>query len=71
MSTTGLQLITQFQMNQGTPGVMQTAVVGPFVGVVIQRNQQMLVRIKSNNGGNPLPPDQLRLTALRYRLIKV
>jgi len=71
VSTTALQLITQFQMNQGTPGVLQSAVVGPFGGVVIQRNQQMLVRIRSNSGGNPLPPDQLRLTALRYRLIKV
>lgn len=55
----------------GVPGQLQTATLGPVSNLVLQQNEQMLVRIINSPGGSPLPVDTFRQVSLTYALIPV
>jgi hypothetical protein len=70
-SDTNLLRTAQGQINEGTPGVVQQVIVGPYADVLVAQNDLMLVRIMNNTGGNPLTPNTLRVLTVSYGLIEV
>jgi len=70
MGDTQLQRITQATFTEGVPGNLQLVTVGPFADVILQQNEQILVRIK-NSSGSPLTSDSFRLLSMYYGLTEV
>lgn len=67
MGSTQLALTTQLTFNTGVPGQLQQAIFGPSASVVLQQDEQMLVRIR-NAAGSPLPLDSFKCLGVYYTM---
>jgi len=69
-STATLQRTEQASFNEGFPGLLQRAVIGPFADVVVEANNVLIIRL-TNASGLPLTPDTLRVLSLTYGMTEV
>jgi hypothetical protein len=71
VSSTNFKLTTPATAYTGSPAMYQSAVVGPFANVTVQKSTLLVIRVTNGTGGAALTAGKLRVLDVTYQLTKV